>query len=263
MESLRIRLEEIKSVEHYQPCTYLLVVSDQYFKERIEAIRREIAIMGKHPSQVNFVACLLECSEEEVFAKARDKCKHLLTMLPSRLQELVQILQEFGVPKRMMLDNCSVFTCIPSVARERLKCVKDAGVYDVDKLVYILTADPEQFHQSLKYWIDNSTALGEFKNEKEYLMQRLQCSETDIQSMFSRKIILSRLRPAKLKHSLDVLINDIGISPRSIIQYPELLFYSKIRLLSRWELLQQQNLEERKLIQALILPNRKFHAQFM
>jgi hypothetical protein len=50
---------------------YRLQMSDIFlahdrFREKMEMYRRELSVLGDHPTQASFVAALLECSEKEV-----------------------------------------------------------------------------------------------------------------------------------------------------------------------------------------------------
>ncbi|KAK7475878.1 hypothetical protein BaRGS_00032846 [Batillaria attramentaria] len=262
IDFLRSRLRKLGAVKRYRYHLSLLLLSNAEFEHRLETYRKEMAVMGDHPSQISFVAYLLGSSETEVTSLVSRGCHHLLSMRPSRLLEVVNVLSNFSVSTDEIRNKCHMLKCVPDVARTRLQLVHDNGVYDPEKLESILLSSDSQFMSSVTRWCRDAEALGGLSSKREMLMKRLQCSEGDLEDMLLRAPALKPLSPSKLADSLHVLLDIIGLSPTSIVQNPTLLFFSTARLLSRWEILQHKGLTDYELIRALLLPERKFVSKF-
>ena len=253
----------MEPVKHYRHRLVLLLLSQAQFQSRIAAYQREVAIMGEHSCQASFVAELLECTQEEVRTFAEQKhCGFLLTSPPSRLQEVVQILQSFGVSTAMMCERSLMLKCPPEVARRRLQRVRDAGVLKLSRVPHIMVSSDSSFRRSFTKWVQDAEALGGRASERELLMDRLGCSEKELEDMLTRKPHVARMKSGKLKRCLDVLQNEMGLSSAAILQQGDLLHFSKQRLLSRWELLKPFNLPEPALVKDLMLTERKFVAKY-
>ena len=260
---IQSRLTAMEPVKRYRHRLVLLLLPQAQFQSRMAAYQREVAIMGKHSCQASFVAELLECTQEEVKFLAEQKhCDFLLSYPPSRLKEIVRVLQSFGVSIAMMRERTLMLKCSPEVAQRRLWQVNDAGVLELHRIPHIMTSSDSVFHSSFTKWVLDAEALGGRASERELLMDRLGCSERELADLLSRKPHVARMKSGKLKRCLDVLQKEIGISSRAILREGGLLHFSKRRLLSRWAVLKPLDLPEPALVKDLMLAERKFVAKY-
>ncbi|XP_076437846.1 uncharacterized protein LOC143277017 [Babylonia areolata] len=257
------RLRAMEPVKRYKHSIAILLLSDPDFKARMDLYLKEVAVMGDHPSQASFMADLLECTQEELMTLVEEQQhEFLLTMPPSRLEEVVSLLRSYGFSAADMRRKCLMLKCLPDVARERLRHVVEAGVFDRQLVPYILTNSDAHFQSSFATWVDNAQALGEHANERELLMHKLQCSEEDIKVLMKRKRQVARMRPGKIARCVDVLREEVGLSPETILRHGSLLYYSPRRLQARWALLRPLDLSEAARARELQLSEKQFAAKY-
>ena len=260
---MQARLKTMEPVKHYRYGLVMLLLSDTHFQSRMDAYHKEVAIMGNHSSQASFIADLLGCTEEEIVSIAkRRNYEFLLTLPPSRLQEVVHLLRSVGVSIEEMREKPLMLKCPLDLAQERLDRVREAGVFELQLVPYILTNSDSNFENSFTSWVRNAAAMGGYTDTQELLMDRLQCSECDVQALMNRAPNIAVLTFFKLKSCLDILQEEMGLSCSVILSRGELLYLSPKRLLSRWVILKPLELTESVLVRELLLPERKYIAKY-
>ncbi|KAL8589170.1 hypothetical protein ACOMHN_052508 [Nucella lapillus] len=259
--TLQSRLAAMAPTKHYRHGLVTLLLSNPDFTARMTTHRREVAVMGDHSSQASYVADLLHCTEDHFRTLAAEH-NFLLTLPPSRLREVVGVIRSFGLSMEEIRGKCLMLRCPPDMARDRLQRAVEAGVFDRALVSYALTNSQAHFEASFATWVRNAAALGGHANERELLMEKLQCSEADVRSLMRRKLSVSHLKSAKIKLCLEILQNEVGLSSKTILRQGNLLYYSPRRLRARWALLRSLDLPEAARTRELMLSERKFVAKY-
>ncbi|XP_046350930.2 uncharacterized protein LOC124131604 [Haliotis rufescens] len=257
------RLAEMETVRKYHFSLRMVYVSEREFRRRIALYRKELSILGDHPTKVHFVAAKLNCDVTDVLDMIDKGNTHLMTRPPSAIDNLVDMILEYGFTTEQIRESPQVLIASLKLARHRFVLVKDSDVLNRMSLFTILGTNLSQFRASLRTWLLELAHLDGCEDCDCVLRRRLGVDENTVKAMHIRATKLKYLRARKIQPCLDILLKEMEIAPGDIVKQPVVLYFSPDRLLRRKAILEEAGVEGSwNRLNALCLSEAKFEIKY-
>ncbi|XP_076457093.1 transcription termination factor, mitochondrial-like [Babylonia areolata] len=242
-ETVACRIRQLEEGK-VQPVT-LRMINTTYKKYQAKYGRlildAEVAEIYK--STLDLLSCELGFTKEEAKNIIEESLWLNNTKL-STLKEKIELLWSYGVPSEAIRDRIWVLAFPTSTIRSRIESMKQSGLtyQDFPKSFLIAIKSSEdkfiKFQERLlmdKAILDQSAC----KDKPGYICSRLSCSAKELELVCKKFPALLSVRLPKLKTNLDILLQEFGVSPSIIKEWPRVLALSTETLQSRLEQLHE------------------------
>ncbi|XP_042236207.1 transcription termination factor, mitochondrial-like [Homarus americanus] len=201
--------------------------------ERMEAYRKifmsEANNFPDHPNRIYYLAEKLKVPVEQLTEKIIKPHK-ILKIKISRLNQLLDIFHEYGVPPEDLLSDLWVFFYNTEKIEVRLQRVAQLGIHAPKP--WMCRCSLEIFERFCERFTTEKRLMGDHKDLLGYLSERLECEPKMITKHLRSNTVLRKIHISKLQRILDLFYSE-GLSSEDVRSCIRVLQYSEERTAQR------------------------------